>query len=78
MAELGISRDSTALTTVALAPSLSPVLHTNSGVSGIAEAALKLDINAGATIQVQQPDTRPIWPGRPELLYKQYLTEKEA
>jgi hypothetical protein len=24
------------------------------------------------------PDTRPIWPGRIELLYKQYLTEKEA
>jgi hypothetical protein len=24
------------------------------------------------------PDTRPIWPGRPELLYKQYLAEKEA
>jgi hypothetical protein len=26
----------------------------------------------------QAPDTRPIWPGRPELIYKQYLTEKEA
>jgi histone H3/H4 len=24
------------------------------------------------------PDTRPIWPGRPELIYKQYLIEKEA
>jgi hypothetical protein len=24
------------------------------------------------------PDTRPIWPGRIELIYKQYLVEKEA
>jgi hypothetical protein len=24
------------------------------------------------------PDTRPIWPGRPELIYQQYLAEKEA
>jgi hypothetical protein len=24
------------------------------------------------------PNTRPIWPGRPELIYKQYLAEKEA
>ena len=24
------------------------------------------------------PDTRPIWPGRPELIYRQYLAEKEA
>jgi hypothetical protein len=24
------------------------------------------------------PDTRPIWPGRFELIYKQYLVEKEA
>jgi hypothetical protein len=24
------------------------------------------------------PDTRPIWPGRPELIYRQYLTEKAA
>jgi hypothetical protein len=24
------------------------------------------------------PDTRPIWPRRPELIYKQYLIEKEA
>ena len=23
-------------------------------------------------------DTRPIWPGRPELIYQQYLAEKEA
>jgi hypothetical protein len=38
MAELGITRDSTVLTTVPLDPPLSPVLHTNSGVSGIAEA----------------------------------------
>jgi hypothetical protein len=130
-AELGITIDSTALPTVPI----SPVLHANSGVTGIAEAALELDINAGSgitlnstalttvpispvlpansgvtsiveaalardidtgsnaestTIEVQPPspastseapaapDTRPIWPGRPELLYKQYLTEKEA
>jgi hypothetical protein len=26
----------------------------------------------------QPPDTRPIWPGRPELIYKRYLAEKEA
>jgi hypothetical protein len=75
IAELGITRDSTASTTVPLAPPLSPVLHTNPGVSGIAEAALDLEIDTGATIQV---DTRPIWPGRPELFYKQYITEKEA
>jgi hypothetical protein len=38
-----------------------------------------------STIEVQLPSpaseapaTRPIWPGRPELLYKQYLAEKEA
>ena len=24
------------------------------------------------------PDTRPIWPGRPELIYQQYLAKKEA
>jgi hypothetical protein len=24
------------------------------------------------------PDTRPIWPGRPELIYRQYLAEKET
>jgi hypothetical protein len=24
------------------------------------------------------PDTRPIWPGRPELIYRQYLAKKEA
>jgi hypothetical protein len=24
------------------------------------------------------PDNRPIWPGRPELIYRQYLAEKEA
>jgi hypothetical protein len=84
IAELGI--DSTALPTV---PTI-PVLHANSGVTGIAEAALERDIDAGSTIEVQPPspastseapaapDTRPIWPGRIELLYKQYLTEKEA
>ena len=76
IAELGI--DSTALPTV---PTI-PVLHANSGVTGIAEAALERDIDAGSTIEVQPPspastseapavpDTRPIWPGRPELLYK--------
>ena len=85
-AELGITLNSTALTTVPI----SPVLHANSGVTGIAEAALARDIDAGSTIEVQPPspastseapavpDTRPIWPGRPELLYKQYLAEKEA
>jgi hypothetical protein len=73
-AELGITLNSTALTTVPI----SPVLHANSGVTGIAEAALELDINVGSTIEVQPPspastseapavpDTRPIWPGRPE------------
>ena len=24
------------------------------------------------------PDIRPIWPGRPELIYRQYLDQKEA
>jgi hypothetical protein len=68
---------------------ISPALHANYGVTGIAEAALELDIDAGSTIEVQPPsptsseapaalDTRPIWPGRPELLYKQYLAKKEA
>jgi hypothetical protein len=83
IAELGI--DSTALTTVPI----SPTLHTNSGVTSIAEAA-DIDLGSNAestTIEVQPPspastseapDTRPIWPGRPELLYKQYLAEKEA
>lgn len=28
--------------------------------------------------QVDTTDTRPIWPGRPELIYKAYLAEKEA
>ena len=80
-AELGITLDSTPLTTVPI----SPVLHANSGVTSIAEAALAHDIDAGSTIEVQPPspaaptlDTRPIWPGRPELLYKQYFAEKEA
>jgi hypothetical protein len=84
-AELGITIDSTALPTVPI----SPALHANYGVTGIAEAALELDIDAGSTIEVQPPsptsseapaalDTRPIWPGRPELLYKQYLAKKEA
>ena len=27
---------------------------------------------------VPKPDTRPIWPGRPELIYKRYIAEKEA
>jgi hypothetical protein len=91
ISELGI--DSTALTTVPI----SPVLHANSGVTGIVEAEVA-DIDTGSnaestTIEVQPPspastseapatpaapDTRPIWPGRPELLYKQYLAEKEA
>jgi hypothetical protein len=31
----------------------------------------------GSTIELV-PDTRPIWPGRPELIYQQYLAEKEA
>jgi hypothetical protein len=70
---------------------ISPVLHTNSGVTSIVEAALErdIDIDAGSTIKVQPPspasseapaalDTRPIWLGRPKLLYKQYLAEKEA
>jgi hypothetical protein len=26
---------------------------------------------------LQAPDTRPIWPGRPELIYKEYIAEKE-
>jgi hypothetical protein len=29
-----------------------------------------------STIRI--PDNRPIWPGRPELIYQQYLAEKEA
>jgi hypothetical protein len=29
-------------------------------------------------IREPTPDTRPIWPGRIELIYKQYLVEKEA
>jgi hypothetical protein len=29
-------------------------------------------------IREPTPDTRPIWPGRIELIYKQYIVEKEA
>jgi hypothetical protein len=29
-------------------------------------------------VQEPTPDTRPIWPGRIELIYKQYIVEKEA
>jgi hypothetical protein len=69
---------------------ISPVLHANLGVTSIVEAVLEQDIDIGSTIEVQlpspastskaptTPDTRLIWLGRPKLLYKQYLTEKEA
>jgi hypothetical protein len=76
MAELGIALNSTASTTIPLAPPLSPTSHTNPGVSGIVKEALECNSDTeSTTIEV---DTRPIWPHRPELIYKQYLTEKEA
>ena len=38
--------------------------------------SVPLEINDSPAIPVV--DTRPIWPGRPEHIYKQYLAEKEA
>jgi hypothetical protein len=62
-AELGITIDSTALPTVPI----SPVLHANLGVTGIAEAALELDINAGSGITLNSTalTTVPISPVLP-------------
>jgi hypothetical protein len=51
-------------------------LHTNSQLQPTAQVGLQsLDPeNTQATTE----DTRPIWPGRPELIYQAYLAEKEA
>ena len=32
----------------------------------------------GGQEQEQEIDTRPIWPGRPEVIYANYLATKEA
>jgi hypothetical protein len=85
--ELGVDR-------IILSPPLAMVpdslnsgdLHTNSQPQTIAQGALQ-QLKSGPSAQgtenpeTPQPtpqDTRPIWPGRPELIYQAYLAEKEA
>jgi hypothetical protein len=56
---------------------LKPLLQSilDSGDELILKSTIKSILD---TPPVPPTDTRPIWPGRPELLYKQYLIEKEA
>lgn len=78
---------------IVLAYSTSDDSHTNSQVQAIAQGATQW-LESGTNTQevpetLENPeisanseaitvDTRPIWPGRPELIYKAYLAEKEA
>lgn len=58
----------------------SGVLHANSQPQTIAQGALQ-ELESGPSAQGPEnppPDTRPIWPSRPELIYQAYLAEKEA
>jgi hypothetical protein len=53
-------------------------LHTNSQSQAIAQAAVQeLELFSPESPAVQV-DTRPIWPGRIELIYQAYLAEKNA
>lgn len=65
---------------------LSEDLHTNSQLQSIAQiAGQQLESGSNTRSVSNNPesttievDTRPIWPGRPELIYQAYLAEKEA
>jgi hypothetical protein len=59
--------ESTPGSTIELVPESTP----GSTIELVPESTL------GSTIELV-PDTRPIWPGRPELIYQQYLAKKEA
>jgi hypothetical protein len=51
-------------------------LHTNSEVQSIAQVALQEFESLSPEPENPPTDTRPIWPGRIELIYQAYLAEK--
>jgi hypothetical protein len=54
-------------------------LYTNSQLQPTAHVALQSQsLESRANTMDPEVDTRPIWPGRPELIYQAYLAEKEA
>ena len=53
-------------------------LHTNSQSEAIVQAAIQELEVSPLESQAIQEDTRPIWPGRIELIYQAYLAEKSS
>ncbi|KIM92565.1 hypothetical protein OIDMADRAFT_62452 [Oidiodendron maius Zn] len=57
-------------------------LHKNSQPQATIQVALQRTVSRASTSNPEnttiEVDTRPIWPGRPELIYQAYLDAKEA
>jgi hypothetical protein len=49
-----------------------------STIQVILESTTQLASESTTQLASESVDTRPIWPGRPELIYQQYLAKKEA
>jgi hypothetical protein len=69
-------------TAMALDFSDSEDLYTNSQTQTTTQVALQRVVSRANTPDPEnttiEVDTRPIWPGRPELIYQAYIAEKEA
>jgi hypothetical protein len=64
-------------TAIALDFSDSEDLYTNSQTQTTTQVALQRVVSRANTSDPAN-DSRPIWPGRPELIYQAYIAEKEA
>ena len=79
--ELARESDTRVVSTTALLLDFSDSrdLYTNSQLQPTAHVALQSQsLESRANTIDPEVDTRPIWPGRPELIYQAYLAEKEA
>jgi hypothetical protein len=69
-------------TAIALDFSDSKDLYTNSQTQTTTQVALQRVVSRANTLDPENTtielDTRPIWPGRPELIYQAYIAEREA
>jgi hypothetical protein len=69
-------------TAMALDFSDSEDLYTNSQAQTTTQVALQRVVSRANTPDPEnttiEVDTRPIWPGRPELIYQAYVAEKEG
>jgi hypothetical protein len=69
-------------TAMALDFSDSEDLYTNTETQTTTQVGLQTVVSRANTLDPEnttiEVDTRPIWPGRPELIYQAYIAEKEA